>query len=701
MSLAALAERQGDKEKLDRIMVDSKQALGDSVAQRLMQANYLVRQHGQDAKDRVLKLAEDADKFSEDERVQLWTGLLDPLMRVGDIDQVKTYCEKIAEKRPDNAQIRYFQFRIALGSGDRASMTRALDDIQKVAGKSAYWLWGQAVLLAMQAQEEKSPGPLLDQAVDLLEKAGELRGDWADIPKTLGQVHLQQGRPDLAIKYYLEALDLGDRDLKTIRQAILILFQTQQYAEADQRLRWLERQKMPFSREMLRMAGEIAIKRNDYDRAREMVRKAGLEDSKNYREHIWLGQMLDILGGHAKKEGRNEDANSLFSEAAVSLQRAVELEPSQSASWIALLRHYVGVGQTAKAEETIQQAGKNIPAKDAALAMAQCYDVMGMTSTASRKYQEALEAAPDNMAVIRQAANFYIRNRQAAAAEPLLKKIVDGTLKAELSDVVWARRELALAYAHQGGYQNLKKAERLIEQNRASPATSTADLQILARLYASDPDPSHRGEAVGLFEDMIRKQLATREDRYSLAQLYLGERNWPKASASLRSLAADRDAPPQYLAAYINALLQHGETADVKVYVDRLKRQTSNGFSAASLEADWLCATQRHQEALDLLTKYVDRTDVQPADRDARVRLVANKLAELGRDLAKADQQALAARFADQAEKYYRAGIEGRSDQELPWPGFWLGKARAPMRWICLTAFGRRPNPPRWHRSAP
>lgn len=666
MTLAALVQRQGDLDKLETALNESEKALGDTAAQRVMRANYLIQRYGKDAKDRLRKLAENTDKFSDDDCVQLWGGLLDSTMEVGDLDQVKVYCQKIAEKRPDNAQIRYIQFRLALGTGDRAAMTRSLDDIRKVAGQSAYWLWGQAILLAMRSQEEKPSTPLVDQAIAYLNKARELRGDWLPIPKTLAQIYLQQGRPDLALKNYLEALDLGDRDPMTIRQAIQILYQTQQYAEADQRIRWLERQKIPFSRDMYRMSSEIAIQRQDFDRALEMARKAGIADSKNYREHVWLGQILDMLGSHAKTEGRDKDAATMFDESETSLRRAVKLEPGQATTWIALLRHYVVTGQTAEAEKTVQEAGKNIPAKDAALAMAQCYAVMGMTSAATKKFDEALAAAPNDLAVVRQVADFYVRTRQTTLADPLLQKIIDGTLKAELPDVVWARRELALTYAQRGTYQNLKKAEKLLEQNRASPAASTADLQILARLYASDPNPARRGEAVGMIEDMIRKQSATREDRFALAQLYLAERNWAKASAYLRNLAADRDAPPQYLMAYIAALLQHGETADVNDYLQRLKKLTSNGFAAVGLEADWLCALRRHEEALDLLTKYVDRTDVQPADRADRVQLAAEKLTEIGRDLAKSDQQAMANRFASQAEKFYRESIKGRSGQELP-----------------------------------
>ena len=136
---------------------------------------------------------------------------------------------------------------------------------------------------------------------------------------------------------------------------------------------------------------------------------------------------------------------------------------------------------------------------------------------------------------------------------------------------------------------------------------------------------------------------------------------------------AESDKEPGYLIAYIEALLQHGETSDVEGYLDRLKKLTSNGFVAIRLQADLLCATKRPQEAFDLLTKFVDRTDVQPKDRSERVRLVADKLAELGRQLTKSDQQFLAGQFARQAEMFYRAYSAERPGQKLPLAVFLSG----------------------------
>ena len=173
---------------------------------------------------------------------------------------------------------------------------------------------------------------------------------------------------NLALKNYLEALDLGDRAPGTIRRAIQILYQTQQYNEADERLRWLEKQHVPFSRDLIQICAEVALQRQDYDRALAMARKVAAGDSKDYQEQIWLGQMLSILGSRIKADGRDKEAAQLFGDAETALRRAVKLEPKLTATWTGLIRHYVLAGETDKAKKAIEEAGKNIPPKDAPMA---------------------------------------------------------------------------------------------------------------------------------------------------------------------------------------------------------------------------------------------------------------------------------------------------------------------------------------------
>ncbi len=217
-SLADVFSQQGDLDQVGKLLQESVKVLGDSVPQRVMQATYLAQRHEKDAKDRLRKLAENTDKFSEGECVQLWRGLLDPSMQVGDLPQVQLFCQKIAEKRPDDMQIRHVQFQLAMAINDRPAMERTLDDIERLAGQSAFWLWGRAVLLEMQSNDQKDPEPMLKQALGYLFRARELRGDWPLVLLAMARIHDRQNRSNLAMKDLLNALDAGDRTPNTIRR---------------------------------------------------------------------------------------------------------------------------------------------------------------------------------------------------------------------------------------------------------------------------------------------------------------------------------------------------------------------------------------------------------------------------------------------------------------------------------------------------
>ena len=132
----ALAERQNNWAEAKRLLQQSRQASGDSVAQRLAQAQYLVRSKGRNASDELRPLAENLNNFSDAERLQLWGGLVNASMQVGDVEQATKLTKLIAEKAPDNVNIRYFLLEQALQAKDKEGIDRALKEVERVAGRA-------------------------------------------------------------------------------------------------------------------------------------------------------------------------------------------------------------------------------------------------------------------------------------------------------------------------------------------------------------------------------------------------------------------------------------------------------------------------------------------------------------------------------------------------------------------------------------
>jgi tetratricopeptide (TPR) repeat protein len=660
MVLAQLAERQQNWTKAEQLIDEAQRRWGDTVAQRLAVAQLLAKRHGKNATDRIRKLNLHTDRFNESERKQLRSGLLNAAMMVGDTEFATEICSAIAKEEPNNVQVRFLLFEQAVRADDEAAMEKALKEVERVAGRGAYWHYGLAVQLSMKAKDKKSAEQdrLLEQALDHLTRAREQRENWSRIPLLTAGINDQQGKVDDALKNYLEAIEMGERDANAVQRTVQLLFQKQRYGEADRLIQQLNDQKMPLSNDLSRSSAEAAMRGGDYGRALEMARKAVSADSKRYQEHLWLGQMLTMIGRKAKTDGQAKKATELLTEAEKVLRRAVEVEPKVSATWVALIQFLSANEKEDQAEKLIPEATKSIPAKEAPLAIAQCYEVMGKAELAQQKYEAALQAGQQDPLVLRSVADYYCRVAKLVEAEALLRQIIDGKVKAEKGDVAWARRQLAQVILSRPGYKNIQKARELVEQNLAADEASVLDRQLMARIDAADPDPAKRRKGMQGLKGLEAEQAATPEDLFRLAQMYRGSDAWTESSTLFRKLLTASGNEPRYLAAYISALLEHNESTNAEAYLERLEAALPNQMSSVGLRAELLVAKGEPDKSLALLSEFLDKSGAKPTERNVRIRLVAEKIEQLARQLNKSNQTAAADRFVQRAELLLREFID-------------------------------------------
>ncbi len=667
-ALISLADNQGDWEQAEKLLHEADKLFGDSPERRTIRARHLVRRHGKDAAGRLRELARNTEAFSEEQLVRLWRGLLGAAQQVGDDRQIDLLCRRIAGKRPNDVNVRYFLFERALRKADRPAMEKALEEIERVAGQGSVWLYGKAVLLYLDGQEkedETARKETLNRALAYLAKARETREDWSRIPMMEAGIHDALGEPDKALEGYLHAFDMGDRNPTGIKRAVQLLLRAGRYAEAGQMLRQIERERVELSPVLCKAAAEVALRQDDDERALEMTRKIAAADSNDFQDHLWLGHILDLLGRRAKADKREDQAAQLLGEAEKALRRAVELEPKLPQTWLALISHYGVAGEANMAEKTLEEAGRNIPEDDAPLALAQCHEILHKPEEAAKEYEAALAADPEDMDVVRAAAQFYARSNQLPSAEAQLKRIIEGKVSGDGDDVAWARRRLALIHVARGGYENLQKARTLIEQNLADSESSTVDRRFMARLSASDPRRARREQALGIISEMVDEQKATPEDLYAGAKMHESAGNWIEAGNLYRTLVATYPKEPRFLVAYIEALLRHEEYSSAGMYIDRLEGLAPKWFVTIALKADLLCAKNQPDAAFDLLKQFVDQSDPQSKDRDARLRLTADKLTQLGRGMSGPEQKRTAEKFLDQAETWFRDYVEAEPRRKL------------------------------------
>src|SRR5207248_9797958 len=133
-------------------------------------------------------------------------------------------------------------------------------------------------------------------------------------------------------------------------------------------------------------------------------------------------------------------------------------------AWLALIQFLVSSGQKEKAEGELAKAARRLPADQATLALAQCYEALGRRDRAGELYQAALTASPDDVTAVRAIANFYVRTGQFQEAQPYLRRMRDGYQSKAPDAAAWARRMLALVLTLSGDYQQSREALLNFEQ---------------------------------------------------------------------------------------------------------------------------------------------------------------------------------------------------------------------------------------------
>ncbi len=656
-----LAQLSKDPKEIQSILDDWEKHSGDTVEQRLAQAQTVVRLKGSNAGDELRKLSENVDHFSDAQRLQLWSGLVNAAMQGGDLTLARKLCQQIADKEPNSIQVRYMMFDYAMYANDESGMEQALKEIERVNGQDPFWLCGKAIMLTMGSKNAPPDSASLDEALKKLAQAREIRPTWSRLPVVMATIYDRQGNTDKALAEYLNAMEMGERSPGPVRRTIQLLFVKQRYSQADRLLRELEKQQVPFTPEMTRATVEVALQLGDFDRALEKAKTISTSESKDYQEHIWYGDVLNIIGRHLKAQGRTKEGAELLAEAETSFRRAVDLEPTKPGTWISLVRFLMSVDKDDEIEKVMVEAEAKIPKKERALGLAQCYEAMKKNETAQDQYELALAATPNDPATVLAVADFYCRNGNTKPAETLLLRIIGREVASKDSEVASARRQYATILSQRGGYQNLEKARDLIDKNLASPESTTMDIRIKAALDADAPQRERRDEAIHTYEKMVQDQVASESDRFKLAQLYLRVNMQEKAFNILRKLIAASPDNGRYLATYIAALLENNQISTAREQVDRLEKIYPNQFVSVSLRAEALVARDKAPEAFELLKAFVDKPNAQPADRNVRVFAIAQKLEGLAKRLTNRAQTTMADLFLREAESLYRTYVEQNS----------------------------------------
>jgi tetratricopeptide (TPR) repeat protein len=665
-ALANLADRENSGRPLT-ILDEAQAKFGDKVEIRLARAAYWAKRKGESARQALARLEPDARQtdLSADDQAKLLRGLARAYGQFGDLREAGRILKRLGNLRPWDLGIRLVLLDLALQEGDESALLSTIQHLNGLEGsEGVWWQYARACYLIWKAEHKQ--GGQLEEADQLLTEVAKRRPTCGRIPRRQGEIDDLRGEVSLAIKNYLRAVDLGERDPSLIRRTVELLSAQNRYPEAYEIIQLLP-ETAPVSADLQRLAAQVFLQVHDFSRARELAQKAVSEQSKEFRDHLWLGQILYAVS-QAKKMGPAEKVR-LAQEAEKALRQAVKLGGDVPDPWVTLISFLARTGLQRDAETALQEMERKFSPNKASLPLAYCYEAIGQTDKARHLYKDALKTSveskskDDRVFTLRAVASFFLRTNQVQEAEPLLQHLI--SLKTEApEDAAWAKRILGIVLGTKGDYQHAREALALLgileEGDGTLEQEASEDLRAKALVLASQSRSTLRRRAIPVLEKLMERQ-PTPEDQFLLGQLYEGAGDWPKAKLRFANLVANNGDNPKYLASYALALLRQDELAESQICLERLERlpEAIDSFALTEVKSRLLAARHNTPEAVAQVRFYVDSKTSKSDDSTERLQNGALLLESLHQAFPTEKD------FAANAEKLYRESILHRPEKAL------------------------------------
>ena len=617
---ALLEARQGRNEESLRLIDAAEKRLGPRPELRVARAQYWARRGGPEAVTALTALEASAAELSREDQMRFLRTLSEQYAIAKSPERSRSLRQRIALEDPTDLPVRIALFDQSLVDGDETSAKKYLAEIERLDVEGALTIYGRVLLLIRRSDQIAKTSitearSLLADASRLLAEAAKLRPDWANLPLTEAQIKERETQPEAALAFYLRAIELGERGPVAILRATDLLYKSGKFAQADQLLQKLPNQGVLTS-DQQRMAAELALRSQDFDRAMKQARAALAAAPKDYRNSIELANIQYLEGRKATAEGRASAAEGFYAETERSLRNAVELDKEAPSTHMALVRFLTEIGQKARAKEAIKEARRLLPPKVAPLALAQYLAIAGEPAETQEAFRIALAASPDDPATLRAVAAYSLATGRIKEAEDFLRRIA-GLKNVPPDDATWARTTLALLMASSSDARRATEALKLLDkpdgtdQARSGGIKSVQDRRAKAIVLSLQTSRERRDEAIGLFEGILQEGSGSPDDRFILAQLYEFAGNWSKAREQLQILMDLEASDPRFGIYYTLNLLKHGQLSEAQFLVTQLEKARPDSPTTVELKARVLHALGRKSDALALIAAFVRDKNAQ------------------------------------------------------------------------------------------
>ncbi len=586
-SLVKLLQRMDRSERIGPLLDLAEKEVGDVYALRIERLRMLLEEDDETALAGLKKIEQDADQFSEEDRVALMTQLGGAYLRLKDYDSAKRCWRASVVGDPENAQIRQVLFELMSDTSDSDGMQevmKGIHDSPNWGPQSPLYKYCKAMSLVrpLSLRSKDDTTKLTDadrksliDARRLIDEAIQVRSEWGVLWRVRGEIDQLEGDLNSAISSYQRALACSHTGQTVVaRRLVRLLSATRRFSEADKVLQYVGQ--LSATDPLNKVIQRETLNQGDISEALAMAQKDVEQEPDNPANQIWLAHVLE-------QAGRVDEAEAGF-------RKAVEVGPNLPQAWLLLVQHLVSNRKTADAAEVIREATPKL--KDNPVALAQLHQIVGDQDQAETFFKQAVRDNPGDVTYLRGIAEYYVKRARSGPAPqfqqelrkaaPYLEQIVAKNEGSNDPAAVrmrgWARRAQAEIIAAGGTYDDIVRATKLVEQNATSDGRlAPEDLQAIIDMLAGRPEPASRDKAIEMIvklSEIPGRELQNRENLL-LGQLYARRGDWDRAKQLMIGSLTQRRDDPNTLLPYVQLLTQHDETTEAARWLDTLEEVVS------------------------------------------------------------------------------------------------------------------------------
>ena len=550
LALADLAGGRRDPAWALKVLADARAKFGDSAAIRTMTIRILASRATASDVALLQHVADDIDSFSPVERGKILRELADAWIRLGDPAAADAVLIRATAEQPRDLRSRSVQFELALERRQLDEARRLLDEMRNLEGPQGLVVPSAEAVLRAATADADTLQRLLKQ-VD----AGPLRKNPARQALVKAVLHERLHDDRAVIDDLQTAFDGGLRSAPLTARLVQLLVEERRVAEASAALTMLERAG-PLPNDLWHAAVDIAVAAHDVPRVRELLGPKYQEETRDYRELIWLARAF---------AGIDESATALKS-----LNRAIDLAPHSPEPWTATIRHLVRQNQRAEALALANQVKTKTPARYRTFVSARCAEALGDHKVAETAYRKALEERPKDALQRLAVADFYASTEQPKEAAEQYRAVIDGAPAPEV--VARARRGLAALLAR----SDLAEARKVLEPNLGRD--DIADRRLT--WYLDGFDPAKRSEAIRQYAASGKMSA---DERFRLVQMYDLAGDVDGSTRNRERILAEQAETPEMLAHFVRELVTQNRADVADPLLERLRQMEPSAARTTEL----------------------------------------------------------------------------------------------------------------------